>query len=68
MSTKRTFLFYIDKDFAITARLSSLSVLGNGIDPPLEQATPATPGKAHAPANLTQPKMGTDAESPGGVT
>ena len=58
LSTKRTFLFYIDKDFAITARLSSLSVLGNGIDPLLEQATSATPGEADALAIFTQPKWG----------
>ena len=58
LSTKRTFWFYTNKGFAITAGLSSLSVLGNGIDPLLEQATSATPGEADALAIFTQPKWG----------
>ena len=55
-------------DFAITARLSFRSVLGNGIGPLLEQAGSATPGGADVPAKLTQSKTGMNTEPPGGVT
>ena len=45
-------------DFAITARLSFRSIIGNGIGPLLEQADSATPGEADVPAKSTQPETG----------